>query len=183
MQLIFTRLSNKIKKNYIKIILILMVILIIISNFQNYNLRKQLSYYQSKYKIQYENILKKYIFPKLKDSNQYDLIIIFSPEDCPFCLEEITFLNNLTKRKSNIKTWGLVDHPYPELVKKFLKSIHWDFSCTFINNNSCCNNFGLNETPIKILLKDKQIIFIEEALSNWKKEGKIKSYILSLNNY
>lgn len=75
--------------------------------------------------------------------------------------------------------YGLVNHPYPDLVRRFLKSMGWDFPTTIITDSLYDEGFCLSSTPIKILLRGNKILYIEGALSNWRKESKIKKYIHS----
>ena len=110
-----------------------------------------------------------------------NLIIIFSPEDCPYCIEEISSLLDLSEKKKNLESWGLVDHPHRELITNFIKSMGWKFSNFILEENLDGNNFGLGKTPIKALLNDKnQIYYIEGPITNWRKEGMILKLLKDL---
>ncbi|MCP2519873.1 redoxin family protein [Candidatus Aminicenantes bacterium AC-335-B20] len=170
-------------KAFYLIILILIILLSIFLTFQNYKLREKLRKYD-KYKsldINYpkiKQILSTYLLKHLMNNkSKWTLVIIFSPEDCPYCLEEISYLANLCEMK-NVKCFGLVSHPYKELVEKFIKNMKWDFPIYITGKSPWGYNFGIRKTPIKILLNDKnQIYYVEGPLSNWKTESKLKILI------
>jgi len=158
---------------------------------QNYQLRKELLYSQkilkfisnSNININHLNrILAKYIFSNLSNGDfKWNLVIIFSPEDCPYCLKEISFWAHFKEKHKNFGCWGLVNHPHVELVSKFIKSMGWNFPIYVIKENLFGDNFGLGKTPIKVLLNDRnQIYYIEGPIPNWEKEGKLKKLVEDL---
>jgi glutaredoxin len=161
--------------------------ILILENYQLnkevHNLRKIKEFsYGSLDTVYIERILSRYIFKKLEKKNfRYNLIIIFSPEDCPYCIEEITFWADFKKRNKDLGLWGLVNHPHTELVKKFIENMRWKFPVFIIDEDLLGWNFGLKQTPVKVLLDNRnKIYYIEGPIPDWKREGKLIKVVSSL---
>ena len=170
-------------KAFYLIILILIILLSIFLIFQNYKLREKLRKYD-KYKSldinlpQIKQILSTYLSKHLMNNKfKWTLVVIFSPEDCPYCLEEISYLANLCEMK-NVRCLGLVNHPHKELVEKFIKNMKWNFPIYIIEKSPWGYNFGVKKTPIKVLLDSQnRIYYVEAPIPNWKTESKLKRLI------
>jgi len=129
-----------------------------------------------------KQILVKYILENISENeSKWNLVIIFSPEDCPYCLEEISYWLDFKEKKNKFECLGLVDHPHKELTLNFIKSMGWKFSKLIIEENLFGENFGLGKTPIKVLLNENnKIYYLEGPLPNWKKESILKKLIEDL---
>jgi len=129
-----------------------------------------------------KKIVDKYLSAELRATDfKWKLIIIYTPEDCSDCLEEIDYWAKFCDREKKIGCWGLVNHPYPELVSKFFESRGWRFPNRIIKEHEFGENFGLFKTPIKVLLNtDNQLYYVEGPLVNYKEEGKLRIFLKSL---
>lgn len=123
-----------------------------------------------------KKIIDKYLAIELRESDiNWKLVIFYSPEDCPQCLEEVTFWQQFEKKQKSLKCWGLVNHPYKELVANFMRMKNWDMSYHIIEENEYFgDSFQSKKTPLKVLLnKENQIYFVEGPLPTWDEEGKL----------
>jgi len=97
------------------------------------------------------------------------------------CIEEITFWADFKKRNKDLGLWGLVNHPHTELVKKFIENMRWKFPVFIIDEDLLGWNFGLKQTPVKVLLDNRnKIYYIEGPIPDWKREGKLIKVVSSL---
>ncbi len=172
-------------KFFFTIVFVLIVIVGLFLSYQNFQLRKELHNCNQLLKHisnidlganHLSKIIHRYLLKDLKKSDvKWKLVIIYAPEDCPPCLEEISYWANFNDLKNDFGCWGLVNHPNQKLVAKFIKDMHWNFPTLIIEENVFGENFGYKKTPIKVLLNAKnQIYFIEGPVLNWLKDGKIR---------
>jgi len=61
-----------------------------------------------------------------------------------------------------------------------MKTKNFLFPYKIINNNLYGNGFGFEVTPVKILIRNERVVYIEGALSDWEKEGRVKDYIRTI---
>jgi|GEM_PF-1877327 len=196
MLLRFIKLRDLIENNKFPLLLLFFsFILICYLLCQNYLLRKELILVNrislelnnenintdSLYKIIKKHLLK----PMNEKAFKWNLIIIFSPEDCPFCIDEISFWNSFVKQKKlSLGCWGLVIHPFPELVNDFIKNMGWEFPVYIFNDSLDNSNFYSNSTPLKILMKNnKNIYYIEGPNPNWSNKSTLKNLITHLQDH
>lgn len=158
---------------------------------QNYKLREELHFcqqlegHQGGVNIETERIKKIINENLLKDigrsNTKLKMVIIYTPEDCPLCLDEVTHWAMLHETEESFSLWGLVNHPHNKLVQKYIRSMNWNFPNCLVPVSSYGENFGLEKTPLKILLnRENRIIYIEGALTNWQKEGKLEELITKM---
>jgi hypothetical protein len=177
-------------RSFYSVFFILFILLGLLLLYQNYQLRKDLIYSKRLLEfsnnpyvdlIQLKQIIRKYIVnTDIGNNAKWKLVIIFSPETCPVCLEEVSYWVDFCMKKNDLQCWGLVDHPHKELVLSFIKSKGWEFSNLYIDDTLLGNNFNLAETPIKILLDENHIYYVEKTLPEWKKESILKKMIKDL---
>ena len=115
--------KNRVFYSLIFVLIALMGIFLV---FQNYRLKEELVYSKKILKfssnsrtdlIHLNRILAKYVFSSLDDANfKWNLVIIFSPEDCPYCIQEISYWADFKEKEKNFGGWGLVNHPHGEMV-------------------------------------------------------------------
>lgn len=178
-------------KSFYSIFLILFILLGSLLIYQNYRLRKDL-YYSKKILefsknpyidlMRLEQIINNHIVKNNReDEMKWSLVIIFSPEACPYCLEEIDYWLDFSEKKDNLECWGLVDHPHKELVLSFIESMEWKFTNLCIEDSRLGENFNLGKFPIKVLLdENNRIFYVERTLLNWEKESILKKMIEDL---
>lgn len=173
------------------IVFILVVLMGIFLAWQNHRLRSELLYCNKVLKHtgstnidlkHLEKIVDMYILSKLnKFDYKWKLVVIYAPEDCPPCLDEINYWAEMYGTEKKFGLFGLVNHPYTELVLKYNTSMGWNFPVVIVKENAFGENFGFKKTPIKILLNEKnQVYFVEGPLPDWKKNGKLKALIIEL---
>lgn len=123
-----------------------------------------------------KEIIEKYVPSTFKKKNApYKLVILFTPEDCPPCLEEVPFWEKYCKKEKNVILHGLINHPYKMLVEKFINDMKWQFPYSIIEEIPFGFNFGFAKTPVKVLLNnDNQVIYIEGPSPNWKMDSKLR---------
>jgi len=181
MQLKFIGLTKNKKDAIYSLIIILFCVISIFQKHKNYFLKKELKDCEEYYYSQVYGMIER-LMDDNKDYAKHDvkLVVIFSPEDCEVCIKEISSLWSFVKENTNIGFYGLINHPYPDLVKRFMKTKNWLFPYKIINNNLYGNGFGFEVTPVKILIRNERVVYIEGALSDWEKEGRVKDYIRTI---
>jgi len=154
--------------------------IILLFRYKYYLLSSQKNFYQEIYYNNIDKVITGLIGDKAIKKNATNLIIIFSPEDCDVCLDEITSLWGLTNRISKIGFFGIINHPYPELAYTYINNRKWNFPCRIINNNLYNEGLGLGKTPIKIFLQNGKILYVEGPRSNWRIKSGIIKYLNNL---
>lgn len=192
----FIKLKLLIKNDNLSFLfLILSFILIIYLIYQNYNLRKELFFVnriaqelnnESINTDQLYNIIKRHLNnPMTEKAFKWNLILIFSPEDCPSCIDEISFLNNYLKQKKlSLGCWGLLIHPFPKLVNDFVNTMGWELPVYILNPGM--DNFNLDSysAPLKILMKKNEYIYyVEGPNPQWYNKSILKNLIDHLPDY
>lgn len=197
MLLRFIKLRDLIENNKFPLLLLFFsFILISFLPWQNYSLRKELlfvSRISRELNNDYintdglQNIVKKYLLKPIREKAfKWNLIIIFSPEDCPFCIDEISFWDNYFKQQKEpfLGCWGLVIHPFPELVNDFINNMGWEFPIFISNDSLDHSNFLKFSTPLKVLMKStKNIYYIEGPDPNWFNKSTLKNLITYLQDH
>ncbi|MEO0077025.1 MAG: hypothetical protein ABIK19_05115, partial [candidate division WOR-3 bacterium] len=100
-------------------------------------------------------------------------------------LDEISFWDDYFKRqpKHILGVWGLVIHPYPELVQNFIVDMGWQFPI-YVHQYSqnIMINFK-NLTPIKILMKDSnKIYYLESSNPDWSTKSSLRNIIFQMQD-
>lgn len=161
--------------------------------YQNFLLRKELLFV-NRLAIELNNIninpdslqhiIKKYLLKQMNTrSFEWNLVIIFTPEDCPICLDEISFWDEYFMRqpKHILGVWGLVIHPYPELVQNFIVNMGWQFPIYVHQDSQNIVNKIQKLTPIKILIKSSnRIYYLEASNPNWSTKSSLRNIIFQL---
>lgn len=197
MSLRFTKLRNLIRNDKFPLLLLFSCfILIIYLLTQNYSLRKELillnrisselNNANNETGLLYKIIHKYLLKPMREKVFKWNLIIIFSPEDCPSCIEEISYWNAFVKQQKQplLGCWGLVNHPYPKLVNDFIDNMGWEFPIYIISDSLKDEKLYVNSTPLKILMKDtNNIYYVEGPNSNWYKNSPMKNLLANLSEF
>jgi hypothetical protein len=127
-------------------------------------------------------VIENYLLKELEKSDaKWKLVIIYTPDDCPNCLEELSYWSNFTAKEKRFGCWGLVNHPDTNLAQKYYATMGWKFPTTFIDRSLFGDNFGLKKTPIKLLLNNEnKIYYVEGPLPNWQRDGKLYKLLKEL---
>lgn len=158
---------------------------------QNYQLRKELRYCQQVSKHfnrddaeidRINSVIDNHLKNQLEQGDfKWKMVIVYAPEDCPPCLDEITHWAMLNETEPDFGLWGIVNHPHEQLVAKFIKSMKWGFPNHIVKKSPFGENFGLSKTPIKVLLdNNNRIVFIEGPVTDWETSGRLKAFINEL---
>lgn len=188
--------KSEISKENNKILFLLFFSFIFIAFliYQNFLLRKEL-FLVNRFATELNNnlnlnslqpIIKKYLSNEMrKKSFEWNLIIIFTPEDCPFCLDEISFWDDYfqQQQKHILGLWGLAIHEYPELVQNFIVNMGWQFPIYVHQDYQNIMNQFQKLTPIKILMKGtNKIYYFEASNTNWSTKSSLRNIIFSIIN-
>jgi glutaredoxin len=108
------------------------------------------------------------------------MLIIFSPTDCSFCLHEIELWKFITK-DSLIHVLGILAHDRFHEAKIFAKNENINFPLLYIDKHLMEKYIDFSETPIKIILDDRNnILSIVKTLYDPDRKKKFMKYIQSL---
>lgn len=106
-----------------------------------------------------------------------NLLMVFTPEDCQLCLQEIDFLANYCHSHERLQCFGIVDYPIPDLITEYVKNKKWKFP-VYVDNVDSSANFGLPDTPYKLVLNASgKLIFAEGPIVTWRKSGELTSFL------
>jgi len=194
MLLRFIRLMNLIINDKFPFLLIFILFIFVgLLLVQNYDLRKELLLFGAiSSEINNTNIdtnrlykiINKNLSSIMREKEfKWNLVIIFSPDDCPICIDELSFWDNYARqqKQSFLGCWGLVNYPYPKLVNDFIKNMGWKFPIYVINDSLYTKMSYEKSTPLKILIKGtKNIYYIEGPNPNWHEKSILKNIIFHL---
>jgi len=159
---------------------ILLLILIFYTGIKTkYWLKRKYERYQNT--IIMEKLIKSVNLDKLKPCEKARVVIIFTPDDCGICLDEISFINEILNNKNEIKFQGIVPCQYPALAKKFADAKNWKFDIFYTQNEDIIVQLANLKKPIKVLMnRNDKIIYMEVANINWQINNTFKNRINDL---
>jgi hypothetical protein len=172
-------------KLFFSVIIVIVLVLGVLLAIQNHRLRNDLEWCNKLNQLhstpqldgtRVKKLLDTYLKTELGQSDaNWKIVLFFAPEDCPECINEITYINKLVESHKDLTCIGLVNHPHSELVRGFIKSMKWSFNVKIIKENLFGENFGFFKTPIKVLLNSRNhMYYIEGPLPNWVEDGKFR---------
>ena len=187
---------DKMKTLFIVILLILNAFLLI----QNYQLKNSLSINQEYLMLHIEAIKNnKLKLPKIDirnlnymhvnldsiiNSNEYSLLVIFSPSDCGNCLEQEQILWQDLAELQNVELLGISHHKYLNELKEYVYNENINFDVFQENDGKLIEWLHPLTSPLKILVdRNRNIVFVDNIRLSTSSRRRLLKIITLLNKY